>query len=172
MTFDAATTIATVAVVATSVLLCFVPETDAFTSPVLYPGKVAGTQTEGKGLHMAVPSVPPMIIGPMIKRMRENQQKKNGPMVLDEEQDGEAPGLRVGNTAWKWPPIWPYDDKMFMPPEDVAAPQRQDMTTMLKGSGPAPVEEKEPMKALDYWGIDKAETLTELDSEAVENLQK
>lgn len=56
---------------------------------------------------------PIFIIGPMIRRMRENQQKKNLPMANPEESKSEAPGLRVGSNAWKWPPVWPYDTNFF-----------------------------------------------------------
>jgi hypothetical protein len=53
------------------------------------------------------------IIGPMIRRMRENADKKNMPMAAPDEVRDEAPGLRVGATAWKWPPVWPYDSNFF-----------------------------------------------------------
>ncbi len=56
---------------------------------------------------------PIFIIGPMIRRMRESQQRKNLPMANPEESKGEAPGLRVGSNAWKWPPVWPYDSNFF-----------------------------------------------------------
>ena len=48
------------------------------------------------------------IIGPMIRKMREEQAKKKMPMASEEERRDEAPGLRVGRGAWKWPPVWPY----------------------------------------------------------------
>ncbi len=45
--------------------------------------------------------------------MRENQERKNLPMANPEESKSEAPGLRVGSNAWKWPPVWPYDSNFF-----------------------------------------------------------
>ena len=35
------------------------------------------------------------------------------PMAAPDEARGEAPGLRVGEGAWKWPPVWPYDANFF-----------------------------------------------------------
>lgn len=58
-------------------------------------------------------AMPPLIIGPMIRRMRENNAKKNAPMANPDEAKSEAPGLRVGANAWKWPPVWPYDSNFF-----------------------------------------------------------
>lgn len=49
----------------------------------------------------------------MIRKMRENSNKKNMPMAAPDELRLEAPGLRVGATAWKWPPVWPYDTSFF-----------------------------------------------------------
>ncbi|KAL9184798.1 hypothetical protein ACHAXT_002575 [Thalassiosira profunda] len=53
------------------------------------------------------------IIGPMIRRMREGNAQKNAPMASSTEFKSEAPGLRVGEGAWKWPPVWPYDGNFF-----------------------------------------------------------
>ena len=53
----------------------------------------------GTSLNAFAP--PPMIIGPMLKKMREEKAKKNMPLASDEERGTEAPGLRVGKGAWK-----------------------------------------------------------------------
>jgi len=45
--------------------------------------------------------------------MREKEDKKNMPMAAPDEAKVEAPGLRVGRDAWKWPPVWPYDSTFF-----------------------------------------------------------
>ena len=45
--------------------------------------------------------------------MRGEQEKKQMPMAGIDEAKSEAPGLRVGAGAWKWPPIWPYDGNFF-----------------------------------------------------------
>ena len=70
--------------------------TDAFAPKIT--SRVARTS-----LHAFAP--PTMIIGPMIKRMREEQEKKKMPMASEQERAYEAPGLRVGSSAWKWPPV-------------------------------------------------------------------
>lgn len=53
------------------------------------------------------------IIGPMIKRMREKKAAENQPMYSADAMAKEAPGLKVGAGAWKWPPVWPYDSQFF-----------------------------------------------------------
>ena len=45
--------------------------------------------------------------------MRESNAQKNMPMAAPDEAKTEAPGLRVGEGAWKWPPVWPYDGNFF-----------------------------------------------------------
>ena len=128
-------------------------------------------------------AVPPMIIGPMIRKMREEQEKKKMPMVSGDEAQGQAPGLRVGGNAWKWPPVWPYDDTFFTPPDDIPKSDGGDkissMAEML-GTGPqAPKveteEEKKTHEVLDvvkYWAEEKAEVRTEMDEEAIEKLKR
>jgi hypothetical protein len=72
------------------------------------------------------------IIGPMIRKMREENAQKKMPMASDDEKDGEADGLRVGEGAWKWPPVWPYDGDAFTPKKDIkAAPQASPLSSML-----------------------------------------
>lgn len=133
-------------------------------------------------------ALPTMIIGPMIKKMRENQAKKKMPMVDDSEARGQAPGLRVGGNAWKWPPIWPYDQNFFTPNEDIkvdnSPSQMNPMQGMLMGGMKPPVvadavapteEEEEDVETLDevqYWSVEKGETKTELDEEAAARLTR
>lgn len=45
--------------------------------------------------------------------MRDEKDKKNAPMATYDEAKSEAPGIKVGATAWKWPPVWPYDNNFF-----------------------------------------------------------
>lgn len=117
------------------------------------------------------------IIGPMIKKMREQNAKNKMPMASEEERDGEAPGLRVGTNAWKWPPVWPYRGEEFTPPADIVEPKdnpaaAMNMANMLNGGSvplPDAEEEEEEEKKLDifqYWGEEKGEVETELDDEA------
>jgi len=117
----------------------------------------------------------------MIKKMREDNAKKNAPMASDEERTTEAPGLRVGQTAWKWPLIWPYDSDMFKVKEDIEAVQSQSpvstMSMLLNNGMPEvpeveeEVEDKNKFNALAYWGEEKAGVTTDLDENTIENLR-
>jgi hypothetical protein len=111
--------------------------------------------------------------------MREEQQRKKMPMANENEVKGQAPGLRVGGAAWKWPPVWPYDETFFTPPEDLKKPdpaaQLSGMAGMLSGIAQVPTEsdsqEEEKLDVLKYWKEDKADVRTNLDEEAVEKLK-
>ena len=51
-------------------------------------------------------------------------------MASPEDAASEAPGLRVGPQAWKWPPVWPYDDELFRrPDEEEAMPSALEVAT-------------------------------------------
>lgn len=89
----------------------------------------------GTSLNAFAP--PPMIIGPMLKKMREEKAKKNMPLASDEERGTEAPGLRVGKGAWKWPPVWPYDREMFMRTEEIVSKQQQNALQGMLGGAAA-----------------------------------
>mmetsp|Transcript_35369 Transcript_35369/g.101894 ORF Transcript_35369/g.101894 Transcript_35369/m.101894 type:complete len:647 (-) Transcript_35369:31-1971(-) len=126
-------------------------------------------------------AMPPMIIGPMIRKMREEKQKAKMPMATENEMKGQAPGLRVGGSAWKWPPVWPYDQTFFTPPEDLNKPdpsaQLNGMAGMLSGVAQVPtpeqpeIKEEETLDVFKYWKEDKADVKTELDAESVEKLK-
>jgi hypothetical protein len=133
----------------------------------------------------ALGALPTMIIGPMIKRMRENQAKKKMPMVDDTEARGQAPGLRVGGNAWKWPPIWPYDQNFFTPNEDIQVPDAPSQMNPMQGilMGGMQVQSPEELESvkettvvtlneIQYWGVEKAETRTELDEESAARLTR
>ncbi|GMI36458.1 hypothetical protein TrCOL_g256 [Triparma columacea] len=49
--------------------------------------------------------------------MREEEAKKKMPMASESDQENESVGLRVGPLAWKWPPVYPYDDELFLLPD-------------------------------------------------------
>ena len=123
--------------------------------------------------------LPPLIIGPVLKKMREENAKKNAPMVTEEEAEGEAPGLRVGASIWKWPPVWPYDQNFFTPTEDIPTPQNSmanPMMGMLSGmpedAMPTPeVKEIEKLDPVQYWQVEKADVKTEMDEEAADQLK-
>ena len=139
------------------------------------------------------------IIGPLIRKMRGDEQGKNMPMSSLDEARLEAPGLRVGKDAWKWPPVWPYDSNFFKRDSELVAEKeaKKDMNPMsaLMGSGAAEalkgsadgveangvknVEESEEsgsdggitFDSLKYWN-DNENVKTELDERVVEKITK
>ena len=124
-------------------------------------------------------ALPTMIIGPMIRKMREEKAKKKMPMASPSEAANEAPGLRVGPGAWKWPAIWPYDDSFFIPKEDAPSitPDIKSMAGLLTGTPPVPevpVAEDNPNKLdpIKYWGEEKADVTTDLDEDSAANLRR
>ena len=146
--------------------------TDAFSTP-------KGSRRE----RSALDAMPPMIIGGMVRKYQEEKLRKKMPMASEEEQRGQAPGLRVGGSSWKWPPLWPYDDTFFLPKEDVPKPsqaaQLNNMAGMLSGMPQIPKpdeieadESKDTFDPLRYWGEEKCEVRTELDEKAAEKLRR
>jgi hypothetical protein len=122
-------------------------------------------------------AMPPLLIGPMLKKMREEKAKKNAPMASEEDLRGQAPGLRVGASTWKWPPIWPYDQDFFTPKDDIpqtpAGPN--PMAQMMTGAPMPPtpqVVEVEKLDPIQYWQVEKADVKTEMDADAVERLTR
>lgn len=129
-------------------------------------------------------ALPPMIISGALKKYRNEQEKKKMPMASREEAKEEAPGLRVGASVWKWPPVWPYDREFFMPPEDIPKPpvNMNEMASMFTGiqqspeqlaaAAPTPEEEEEAkLDVVKFWGEEKADVKTEMDEEAISKLQ-
>lgn len=118
------------------------------------------------------------IIGPMLRKMREEKAKKNMPMASEDESRGEAPGLRVGTGAWKWPPVWPYAGSDFIPKEDIVEPKEPSpVTGLLAGNLPNPdeiveEEKKVTLDILKYWGEEKNDVKTEIDAEAAQKLKE
>jgi len=120
-------------------------------------------------------AMPPLLIGPMLKKMREEKAKKNAPMATEEDLRGQAPGLRVGASTWKWPPIWPYDQNFFTPKADIpqAPAGPNPMAQMMTGAPMPPtpqVVEVEKLDPIQYWQVEKADVKTEMDADAVERL--
>lgn len=127
-------------------------------------------------LNMAVP---PFIISPMIRRWQEEQRKKNLPMASAEERLGEAPGLRVGAGAWKWPQIWPYDDTFFKPTGSASASPAGSITTLLSNGVPSPTagmppfaEAGQELDVITYWGEDKKLVTTDIDADSAELIRR
>jgi len=142
-------------------------------SSVNAPNHVAVNRQADTSLN----ALPPLIIGPMLKKMKEEKAKKNAPMATESDSKGQAPGLRVGGSTWKWPPVWPYDQNFFTPPEDIpkGGPQGNPMAQMMTG-GPAPptpqLIEVEKLDVVQYWQVEQAGVKTEMDEEAAERLTK
>lgn len=156
----------------------FVP--NALPANVISPRTDEKTQVHG-ALHAIAPS---FIIGPMIRKMKEAQEKKKMPMANKEEAQFEAPGLRVGKGSWKWPPVWPYDSTTFQPMADVEVSQqaeKQRALTNIASGGAVPqladglaidgeVSENsfDPVK---YWGEEMATATTDISEDAANNLR-
>ena len=140
----------------------------------------------------ALSAMPPLIIGPMLKKMKEEKAKKKMPIADATEAANEAPGLRVGKGAWKWPALWPYDANFFVTAKQYDEMQQKkqmsQMTSALTGGmSPMPgpengvaspeatngaTEEKEEWDPLKYWGETMAEVTTDMDPDAVEKLKQ
>ena len=131
--------------------------------------------------------------------MRGDADAKNMPMSSLDEARLEAPGLRVGKDAWKWPPVWPYDSNFFKRDSELMAEKeaKKDMNPMsaLMGGGAAEalkggmesaveangvkssVEEESSgdggitFDSLKYWN-DNENVKTELDERVVEKITK
>lgn len=120
-------------------------------------------------------AAPTLIIGPMIRKMRAENDKKKMPMASPDEARGEAPGLRVGEQAWKWPPVWPYDPDFFMRSEEIVAPPATGMANTMGGMQGAPAADVAEVEALDqvkFWKSDNGDVNTELDEEAAAQLTR
>lgn len=125
--------------------------------------------------HQKVSTTELYIIGPILRRMREDKAKNQMPMASDTERENEAPGLRVGSNAWKWPPVWPYAPNDFTPKEDIEEPKGINPVGILSGNFPnmddlEQENENEKFDALKYWGEEKASEFTEIEDEAASSL--
>jgi len=114
-------------------------------------------------------SLPVFIIGPMIRKMREEKRKKERPLVSLEEVELESPGLKIGTNVWKWPPIWPYDLNLFNRKED--GPDPMSMLNPALASLSKMASAKNEFDALKYWGEEKVDVTTDVDEEAIEKLK-
>ena len=124
----------------------------------------------------ALKALPPMIIGPMIKRMREEKEKAKMPMARPDEAKNEAPGLRVGETAWKWPPVWPYDRNFFKRRSELDAAKNAASPLGMMSSMPTPdangeVVEQNVFDSLGYWERVK-DVKTDLDESVADKIRK
>mmetsp|Transcript_7624 Transcript_7624/g.9976 ORF Transcript_7624/g.9976 Transcript_7624/m.9976 type:complete len:660 (-) Transcript_7624:86-2065(-) len=132
---------------------------------------------------------PPLIIGPMLKKMKDEKAKKNMPMADASESANQAPGLRVGSGSWKWPPVWPYDTALFLPSKQLDEMERKknmnQLASAVSGIGQSPNmmapdgattdgddDDVEIFKALDFWGKEKGTLETGMDQDAVDKLKE
>mmetsp|Transcript_4209 Transcript_4209/g.6386 ORF Transcript_4209/g.6386 Transcript_4209/m.6386 type:complete len:659 (+) Transcript_4209:162-2138(+) len=151
---------------------------NAFTPSTTSSSSATATPTTFRNTDTSLNVMPPMIIGPMIRKMKEEKAKQKMPMATADEALNEAPGLRVGEAVWKWPPVWPYDPQFFVRKEEIVvpkAPQLDSLAGMMSGMPQQPVVPEEPeVEVLDlvkYWTEDKADVRTEIDPEAIEKLK-
>lgn len=118
------------------------------------------------------PSTSLYIIGGAIRKMRENDAKKKMPMALPEESENEAPGLRVGARAWKWPPVYPYDRELFRRSDEEEIPPNP--LAMATGEIQEDNQEQRAVesasKAKTFWETEEPETV--LKADCVVNLEK
>jgi len=115
--------------------------------------------------------------------MREGDAKKNMPMASGDEAREEAPGLRVGSDAWKWPPVWPYDSDFFKRKVEMEAkaadnnPMQQMMnmggnaadTVGKEGEDGGDDESGDLFDSMKFWE-GKSEVKTELDERVAEKI--
>ncbi|KAL7567635.1 hypothetical protein ACA910_000228 [Epithemia clementina (nom. ined.)] len=127
---------------------------------------------------------PPMILGPMIKKMRDDQAKKKMPMTDATEAANEAPGLRVGKKSWRWPPVWPYDAQFFVQNKKADEMEKSNnlnqMASALTGIAQSPMTDSsssangdaadDEFDAMKFWSTEGA-VETQLDPEAAEKLK-
>jgi len=109
--------------------------------------------------------------------MKEEKAKKRAPMATEEDLRGQAPGLRVGASTWKWPPIWPYDQDFFTPKDDIpkAPVGPNPMSQMMTGAPmppTPPVVEVEKLDPVQYWQVENVDVKTEMDEDSTEALMR
>jgi Methyltransferase domain len=134
---------------------------------------------------------PPLIITPFIKKMKNERDQKRMPMADASEAMQQAPGLRVGENAWKWPPVWPYEASFFTSAKAAQEMNKKASLNQLvsamsgvaqiqKTTGADAAEEKEGAAAAEemgeftpvkYWGTEQAGVNTNMDPDAIEKLR-
>jgi len=166
-----------------SLVNCFIPDGAKNIGLISRVDNEKKQQQSSSILHA---SMPPMIIGPMIRKIKAANEKKKLPMADQAESQNEAAGLRVGGKSWKWPPVWPYDQGTFEAFADVeqaqAAEKRKALASLASGGmtqqlpgddAPVPAEDDTITKfdPIKFWGEEVATEATDISSEAVYNLK-
>lgn len=156
-------------------------------------GRRCSSVTTSSSTAILASPIPIFIIGPMIKKMKEENEKKRMPKSANrDEAVEEAPGLRVGRDVWKWPPFWPYDDGFFLSQYDIdgkkkqeqkqksSNPELNDMVSMLSGVAAVPKAaleggddiEMNKFNAIEYWNNNNDGLIpTKLDIDSIEKLK-
>ncbi|GMH74749.1 hypothetical protein TrRE_jg1499 [Triparma retinervis] len=96
-------------------------------------------------------------------------------MASEADQENESVGLRVGPLAWKWPPVYPYDDELFLRSD--AEPPMLNPMSMVNGEIPQDTEEDQKERtersekaAKEFWE-NEPDTEEYLSGASVNNLQ-
>ncbi len=154
-----------------ALVACISASTHAFSPAIISRGMGTTAESSDTALHAFAP--PTLIIGPMIRRMKEEQEKKKMPMAAANEAKNEAPGLRVGANAWKWPPVWPYDSNFFKRRSEMNAKNQAAPLNMLTGQMPSPdaAEDENEFNSLKYWE-ENSSIKTDLDPKVAEKIKK
>mmetsp|Transcript_471 Transcript_471/g.1053 ORF Transcript_471/g.1053 Transcript_471/m.1053 type:complete len:650 (-) Transcript_471:1504-3453(-) len=163
--------------VTTALFVMTIPSSVAFVTRSSLSSNPSNTLVTDRHRDTSLNSLPPLIIGPMLRKMKEEKAKKRAPMATEADLKGQAPGLRVGASTWKWPPVWPYDQNFFTPKDDIPKTPSgpNPMAQMMTGGAPMPpqpqVVEVEKLDPVQYWQVEQADVRTEMDEDAVEKLK-
>jgi len=106
--------------------------------------------------------------------MREEKEKAKMPMARADESKNEAPGLRVGENAWKWPPVWPYDRNFFKRKSELEA-QKSASSPLNMMTGQLPIAngdgaDPSTFDSLGYWEK-MSDVRTDLDERVAEKIK-
>ena len=139
-----------------------------------------------------------MILGPILKKMKDEKEAKKRPLANRSEAEQEAPGLRVGKGSWKWPAVWPYGKDFLLTTAEAQAQARKQslsgMAGLLGGGANSPLgappgmgdgtdpsavgtatataeeeEDDDAFKPKDFWAKQES-TAFPMDAEAAEKL--
>ena len=168
-----------VAAITTTTMMGVIPNVDAFSPPSSISSSTISKSSQPSSTQL-------YIIGPLIRKMQgKDKEQQNMPMMDAEEARTEAPGLRVGASAWKWPPVWPYDANFFKRDAEITADkdkaaQNNPMGALMSGGLPKAGGEGEEgeddgdevvFDSLKYWA-DNEGVKTELDERVIEKITK
>jgi len=163
--------------VITALFLITTPTTVAFVTKPSSASRPSNTEVVDRHYDTSLNALPPLIIGPMLRKMKEEKAKKRAPMATEADMRGEAPGLRVGASTWKWPPVWPYDQDFFTPKEDIPnVPKGQNPMAQMMTGAPMPptpqLVEVEKLDPVEYWQVEKGDVKTEMDEDAANQMTR